>query len=93
MSDPTAPATAADLATLPEALPLRGLQLIGIAGTQDAPRALLRSPNGKIETVGIGDTVRRRTVVAIDADAILLSSSHGTETLHMPDLPQERDAA
>lgn len=82
MSETTNPEIA-NLATQKSALPLRQLQLIGVAGTEQARRALLRLPNGKITTVQVGDHLRQGTVQAIAPDAIVLLSPQGTRTLNM----------
>lgn len=92
MSEPTN-STTADLATIRRLLPLNRLQLIGVAGTPEARRALVRTPAGKILTVSVGDALDRNTVVAIDDDAIILSTPKGSETLRMPKMPDTRVAA
>ena len=92
MSDITNPTTA-NLATQTGLLPLRRLQLIGVAGPEDDRRALLRHANGQIETIRVGDTMRYGTVVAIDDDAVILQTASGTRTLHIPTRPEPRAAA
>ena len=93
MSDTTNAQTAA-LATETQALPLRRLQLIGVAGTEETPRALLRTPAGQITTVERGDAIRQGTVIAIGANSVTLSGGGGrTTVLHMPDPEQSRSAA
>ena len=67
---------------------MHSLQLIGVAGTEDNRRALLRAPNGSIQTVQVGDSLRQGTVVAIDDDAIILSSGTGNRRLKMPTPPE-----
>ena len=86
--DQTTNATTARLATQNGQLPLGRLQLIGVVGSQDTRRALLRQPNGQIETVHLGDQLRQGTVVAIDDDAVILSTATGTRRLDMPAPPQ-----
>ncbi len=90
--DTTNPATA-DMATDRSALPLRRLQLIGVAGTPEDRGALLRRAGGNIQTVRVGDKLRQGTVVAIDDDAVILSGMGGTQTLHLPQVTQPRAAA
>lgn len=84
----TTNATTAKFATQSELLPMHSLQLIGVAGTEDNRRALLREPNGNIQTVQVGDSLRQGTVVAIDDDAIILSSGTGNRRLKMPTRPE-----
>lgn len=81
-------ATTADFATQTGLLPLRSLQLIGVAGSEDDRRALLRSSAGEIWQVRVGDSVGRRTVVAMDTEAVILSRNGASETLQMPGLPR-----
>ncbi|WP_299725234.1 pilus assembly protein PilP [uncultured Tateyamaria sp.] len=81
-------ATTAELATQTGALPLNSLQLIGVAGTEDNRRALLRAGNGSIQTVQVGDNLRQGTVVAIADDAVILSSATGSRQLRMPQAPE-----
>ena len=78
----------ADLATQRGALPLRNLQLIGIAGTEEAPRALLRTAGGQTRLVSVGDSLRQGTVIAIGADRVVLNGGLGQRTLTLPDQPR-----
>lgn len=89
----TTNATTADLATQRQTLPLRKLQLIGIAGSQEARRALLRTPAGQIRTVAQGDALPQGTVVAIGYDRLILQKNSGERVLAMPgdDLLQAED--
>lgn len=80
--------TTADLATQRGALPLRTLQLIGIAGPEDAPRALLRTSAGQTRLVQVGDTLRQGTIIAIGADRIVLNGGLGQRTLTLPAPPR-----
>lgn len=78
----------AKLATERGALPLRQLQLLGIVGTPDARRALLRTAGGQTRLVVVGDHIRQGTVVAIGADRMVLSDTIGQRTLTLPDAPK-----
>ena len=62
-----------DIATQKGALSLRSMTLIGTAGSEQNPRALLRMPGGDIETVQMGDTVQGRRVHAIEPGRVLMS--------------------
>lgn len=77
-----------DLATQRAALPLRQLQLLGVAGTEDARRALLRTPGGQTRTVRMGDSLRQGTVVAIGPDRLVLAGNLGQRVLTLPDAPK-----
>ncbi|WP_299687075.1 pilus assembly protein PilP [uncultured Tateyamaria sp.] len=84
----------ASFATERRALPLRQLALIGVAGTDDARRALLRTPAGQIRQVQVGDVLRQGTVMAIAADAITFAGTSGrTTVLQMPAQADLRPAA
>ncbi|ARC87656.1 hypothetical protein B5V46_02975 [Rhodovulum sp. MB263] len=61
---PTA-ASVARQATLPDAINLRNLNLIGVYGTSADRRALLRLPSGRFVKVKVGDTVDGGQVAAI----------------------------
>lgn len=76
--------TTADLATQRKALPLRTLHLIGIAGSDEARRALLRTPAGQIRTVSRGDQLPQGTIIAIAHDRLILQTATGERLLTMP---------
>ena len=92
MSETTNEITA-DLATMRGALPLRKLQLIGIMGTPEAPRALLRTSAGQIRHVAMGDTLPQGTVVAISDSAVILHGGAREWVLTMPAAPKAQAAA
>ncbi|MEL6467173.1 MAG: type II secretion system protein N [Pseudomonadota bacterium] len=76
---------AANLATQHGVLPLRQLQLLGVAGTEENRRALLRTAGGQTRLVRLGDTLRQGTVVAIGEDRVVLNGGLGQRTLALPD--------
>lgn len=93
MSDTTNTQTAS-FATERRALPLRRLTLIGVAGTPEDRRALLRTPGGQIRAVQVGDSLRQGNVVAIADSAITLATSGGrTTVLELPERASQRPAA
>ena len=77
-------ALTADAATQRGALQLRALQLIGIFGPAEAPRALLRAPNGQISNIGLNDQVPLGNVVGIGEDRIVIATKTGERTLRLP---------
>ena len=87
MSEDTNDITA-DLATQRGALPLRNLQLLGVAGSNDNRRALLRTAGGQTRMVQVGDSLRQGTVMAIGEDRIVLNGGMGQRTLKLPDTPK-----
>ncbi len=58
--------------------------LLGIFGTKAAPNALIRLPHGKTQTVGIGDRIGKRVVIAIGSDQIILIRNNAQTVLRMP---------
>lgn len=76
------PARVAEIATVEARLARTAL--IGIFGSTTAPGALVRTSNGKIARVGIGDKVAGGTVAAIGEDQVLLSMGRRTKALKLP---------
>ncbi len=79
------PSPAGDMATQSRALPLSQLALIGIAGRPDNRRALLRTRNGRILRVALGDRTPHGTVQAIGATELFLTRAGRTTRLALPD--------
>lgn len=77
--------TAAQTATVPAALELNNLNLIGLMAGQNGAAALLRASNGKIARVSAGDVAFGVTVTAIGEDMILMTDRWGrTRSLALP---------
>lgn len=84
MSEPDT-ALAGEKATLPEALDLSALTVIGLIEGHNGAVALLRSSNGDIARVIPGDAVFGVTVTAIGEAQILLTDRWGrTQSLLLP---------
>ena len=84
MSDPTT-ALAEQKATVPEALELNALIVIGVIDSQNGARALLRSSQGQIARVGVGDEAFGVTIPAIGDDRVLATDWLGrTRALTLP---------
>tara|TARA_R110002110_G_scaffold23490_2_gene89421 strand:+ start:1594 stop:1860 length:267 start_codon:yes stop_codon:yes gene_type:complete len=79
--EPT-PTHVADLAT--EHTRLDRTALIGIFGSEAAPGALVRTPDGNIARVGIGDRIAGGTVAAIGQDQVVLAMGNRTKALKLP---------
>jgi len=77
--------TTAELATQRRALPLRQLQLLGVAGTETERRALLRTAGGQTRLVRVGDQLPQGQIVAIGEDRVVLNGGLGQRTLTLPD--------
>ncbi|MFV0359525.1 hypothetical protein [Tropicimonas sp.] len=77
-------ATVAEAATQKNTIALDELVLLGTFGTDDARTALVRHTSGRIEKVAPGNRVGRATVVAIDADSLVLKTGSRTRRLQMP---------
>ncbi len=76
------PRNVADLAT--SAARLDRTALIGIFGSDAAPGALVRTRNGRIARVGIGDKVAGGTVAAIGGDQLVLNVGGRAKALKLP---------
>ncbi len=75
---------AGDLATIPDVFTLDGLALLGVFGTEDAMRALVRHANGRIRKVAVGDRLAGGRVVAVLDHLIVANRLGETRTLRMP---------
>ena len=84
MSEPD-PALAWRNATLPEALDVSALSVIGLLEAHDGAVALLRSSDGQVARVTTGDAVFGMTITAIGDAQILLTDRWGrTQSLKLP---------
>ncbi len=72
------------LATQKNAVRLNKPVLLGIFGANSAPRAMIRYPGGRIDTVATGDKTRLGQVVAIDEDALHIARNGRTDVLRLP---------
>ncbi|MBM2291243.1 hypothetical protein JQX09_04955 [Sulfitobacter pseudonitzschiae] len=72
------------LATQKNAVRLNQPVLLGIFGSTAAPRAMIRYPNGRIDTVRPGDKTRLGQVVAIGEDVLHVARNGRTEVLRLP---------
>lgn len=72
-------------ATMPNALDLSGLTVIGVMDAHDGVSALLRSSRGQIARVHVGDEAFGVRVNAIGDDQVLLTDRWGrTQSLALP---------
>jgi hypothetical protein len=62
----------------------RELALIGTLTGGGTPRALLRTANGRILTVAVGEKAGRDTVVGIEDGRVVLARGQRTWSLEMP---------
>lgn len=60
------------------------IALIGVFGSVENLRALIRLPQGKTQTVTKGDTLNGGTVLAIGEDQLVLSRPNGHKIMQMP---------
>ncbi|CAN0124951.1 unnamed protein product, partial [Chrysoparadoxa australica] len=63
---------------------LKKINLIGVYGTSDNRRALVRLANGKYQKVKVGDRLDGGQVTAIGEDALRYSKGSRNLTLQMP---------
>lgn len=71
-------------ATLENAINLKKINLIGVYGTSDNRRALVRLANGKYQKVKVGDRLDGGQVTAISEEALRYSKGNKNLTLEMP---------
>ena len=86
MSDDTTSSVLAEAkATMPDALELNALSVIGLMDAHDGVAALLRSSRGQIARVSVGDEVFGVQITAIGDKQILLTDRWGqTQSLALP---------
>ncbi|WP_353475145.1 amidophosphoribosyltransferase [Salipiger sp. H15] len=82
MTNSTPPKVAAS-ATTQTPLP-SGMALLGVRGSDRDPRALIRLPDGRVVTVGLGTQLGNQKVVAIDKDRIALSKGSSSQWIELP---------
>lgn len=83
MTETTHP-TVAQHATEIGAIPLNKRTLIGIVGTAENKRVLVRFPGGKIDTLTVGDKLKPGKITAISDDAVMIGTSAGSQKLTLP---------
>ena len=76
--------TIAKHATEVGAINLNKRTLIGIVGTAEMRRMLVRFPGGKIDTLTLGDTLESGYITAISEDAVMIDTPSGAQKLTMP---------
>lgn len=78
-------ALAAATATLPDALDMHRLSLIGVVEAHDGQAALLRSARGNVVRVLVGQVAFGVQIKAIGAEQVILTDSWGrTQALELP---------
>lgn len=75
---------AAEHATQNNALRLGRMQLIGTFGPETDLRALLRHPDGQIETLTVGSQTAMGRVVAIAQGTLHIAQADREKILHLP---------
>ena len=87
MTTETSPAVA-EMAAIPDAISMDEIALVGLFSNAEGGRALIRSPQGDILVLNVGDTALGLTVVAVADDALHVSDPTGTlRQLTMPATP------
>ncbi|MEM9009630.1 MAG: hypothetical protein AAGE18_00265 [Pseudomonadota bacterium] len=82
---PATPTAVAQAATIPDAINLDAISLIGVYGSTSSRRALIRLPNGRFVRVARGGNLDGWEVLAIDEDSLRLRRGRETRTLNIPD--------
>lgn len=82
---PAAPDKVAELATTEQAIETGSFNLLGLFGSPEAMRALVRLPGGRIKTVEPGSRLPGgRRIVAIDATGVMVTRRGQTRRFDMP---------
>lgn len=84
MTTSATPPKVAELATSSADIPERGLLLLGLFGTSEEPRAMIRLTSGRIRTVMPGDLVSGRLVAGINDTSVFLAKNGTTLRLSLP---------
>ena len=74
----------ASAATQNDVLPTDQLSVLGTLMTPTGPRAILRTSNGHVRTVSVGDRTFNGQVVAIGESRVILNGLVGQTVLDMP---------
>lgn len=84
--DKTTPPTAQtqSAATLQGKLPLNGTTLLGTVVAGQASRALIRTSNGKVQQLQLGDRIGDATIAAIEPGMIHMIRNGEAQRLAMP---------
>lgn len=84
MTNPQISQAVAQSATVSVDIPSKSIVLLGTYGSETAPRALLRLPDGQTATVQIGSRIGAHQVVAIDGTRIALATNGRGTWLSVP---------
>ncbi|WP_170782508.1 hypothetical protein [Ruegeria lacuscaerulensis] len=76
--------TVESAATQKDALKKSSVALLGVFGPKTELRALMRLSSGRVKEVKPGSRVASGTVVAIDAEGIMLRQSGQTQRIAIP---------
>ncbi|WP_037315957.1 hypothetical protein [Ruegeria halocynthiae] len=77
-------ATVKGAATQKGALKRNSVSVLGVFGPKADMRALMRLSSGRVKEVKLGSRVTSGTVVAIDADSVILRQSGQTRRIVIP---------
>lgn len=78
------PMRVAKEATQANAMPRKGLSLLGLFGAENALSAMVRLPNGRVKTVQTGSRIAQGRVLGIDAQGLVLEKSGRNHRIEMP---------
>lgn len=80
-SNAPTPAHVAALATRDDALDLKRLTVLGVAGPPGAMRAIVREPSGKVRSVTAGDRLRPGTILSVAPRGLMIATKDGPALL------------
>ena len=75
---------ASSIATTQSVLNPSALIVLGIFGTDDDRKALVRTPDGRTGTYRAGDRIEGRAIVAVDDDSLLVRVNGRAHRLQLP---------
>ncbi len=78
------PENVAALATRPAALDHAAVTLLGVFGSSDSLRALVRLPGGRIRQVEPGQRLGLGRIAGIDATGLMLTKNGRTDRIAIP---------
>ncbi|GGG60695.1 hypothetical protein GCM10011415_03340 [Salipiger pallidus] len=84
MAQELTPSNVAKTATRSADIPRRGIVLLGIYGSEEAPSVLFRTPGGKTGSARIGERIAGLRIVAVDDGRVALANG---KTAHWVSVP------
>lgn len=74
----------AENATKPKLIPMREVALLGVAGPENAMRAIIRMSNGRIATGAVGERIQLGRLLEVSPAGAVLELASGNATFLRP---------